>query len=78
MFYERIVYATNKWRDPAKFDIFWQCRKDSLPKALRVEDNPKDYGVDARKQNHYRTTGEVIMMDREYDCFSNKYNDFIR
>jgi hypothetical protein len=78
MFYERIVYATQKWRDPCKFDIFWQCRKESLPKHLRIEDNPKDYGLDPRKQNHYLTTGEVIMMDKEYDCFSNRYNDYIR
>lgn len=78
MFYDRIVYATQKWRDPCKFDIFWQCRKDSLPKHLRLEDNKKDFGVDPRKQNHYLTTGEVIMMDKDWDCFSNRYNDYIR
>lgn len=78
MFYERIVYATKKWKDAKKFDIFWECRRESLPKYLRIEDNPKDYGLDPKKQNHYLKTGQVIMMDKEWDCFSNNYNDYIR
>jgi hypothetical protein len=52
-------------------------RKDCLPKELRYEDNPKDVGVTEMKQDHYRNTGQVIMMDKEWDCFKNNYNDYV-
>lgn len=78
MFYERILYATKKWRNPSKFQLFWDCRKESLPKHLLLEYNKKDYGLDPVKQNHYRNTGQVIMMDREWECFSNNYNDNVK
>jgi len=29
------------------------------------------------KQDHYRNTGQVIMMDKEWDCFKNNYNDYV-
>ena len=78
MFHDRIKYAQNKWREKGKFDIFWECRKQSLPKHLLLELNAKDYGVNPMKQNHYLKYGEAIMMDREWECFTNKYNDFIK
>jgi hypothetical protein len=31
--------------------------------------------VKSLKQNHYRTTGQVIMMDEDWPCFKNTYND---
>jgi hypothetical protein len=52
-------------------------RKDCLPKELRYEDNPKDAGVTEMKQDHYRNTGQVIMMNKEWDCFKNNYNDYV-
>jgi hypothetical protein len=42
---------------------------------LRLEHTPHDLGVHPTKQDHYRLTGEVIMMDREWPCFRNAYND---
>ena len=75
MFYERIKYAEKKWNK--KFTIFWEARKKYLPKHLRREDNKSDFGVHKIKQNHYRTTGQVIMMN-EWDCFENDYNDYIK
>lgn len=78
MFYERIIYAYKKWGVKNKFDIFWDCRKESLPKHLLVEYNKKDLGVNPVKQNHYLKYGEVIMMDKEWDCFTNNYNDYIK
>ena len=75
MMYNRIKYAESQHGN--KFDIFWQMRKDCLPKELRFEDNPKDVGVTEMKQDHYRNTGQVIMMDKEWDCFKNNYNDYV-
>lgn len=75
MFRDRIVYAEKKWG--LRLDIFWDCRQDCLPAHLLIENNPNDYGIKPQKQNHYRKYGEVIMMDREWDCFENKYNEYI-
>jgi hypothetical protein len=78
MFYERIKYASKKWNNKNKFDIFWDCRKESLPKHLLLEYTPKDYGLNPVKQNHYLNTGQVIMMDKEWECFSNNYNEYTK
>jgi len=74
MFRDRIKYAETQHGN--KFDLFWEMRKDCLPRYLRIEDNPKDIGINPIKQNHYRNTGQVIMMHHEYDCFKNDYNDY--
>jgi hypothetical protein len=76
MFFDRIVYAIKQWGDIGKFDVFWECRDASLPKHLLKEAKKPVYGMDKVKQNHYRLTGEVIMMDREHSCFSNKWNNY--
>jgi hypothetical protein len=73
--YNRIKYADSQHGD--KFDIICQMRKDCYPKELTFEDNPKDVGVTEMKQDHYRNTGQVIMMDKEWDCFKNNYNDYV-
>lgn len=73
MFFNRIVYAEQEWGDI--FDIFWQMRKECLPQHLRLEDNPGDPGLSKEKQNHYRLTGQVIMMHKEWECFENDFND---
>jgi hypothetical protein len=46
-----------------RFDDLWQGRRDALPEKLRLEDNPNDPGCVPAKQDWYRTTGEVIVMD---------------
>ena len=69
MFYDRIRKAEELWGD--KLSIFWECRKEMLPKELRLEDNILDMGLCPPKQNHYRLTGEVIMME-EYGYKANK------
>jgi hypothetical protein len=74
MFFDRIKKAERKW-PKEDFSIFWEARKNFLPKNLRLEDNPGDLGVHPLKQNHFRLTGQVIMMDRDWDCFRNEYND---
>jgi hypothetical protein len=74
MFHDRIKKAESHWpgRD---FSEFWDARREYLPEHLRLEDNPADVGVKPTKQNHYRETGQVIMLDREWPCFKNDYND---
>jgi hypothetical protein len=76
MFYERIKYAESKWK--RKLPLFWESRVKYLPKELRLEDNRADFGVHKTKQNHYRLTGEVIMMNKDWECFDNDYNDYIK
>jgi len=41
---------------------------------LRLEDSPNDPGLKPPKQNHYRETGQVIMMN-DWPCFKNDFND---
>jgi hypothetical protein len=74
MFYGRIISAENKWDGEKDFSIFWDARKKYLPTKLRLEDNWQDCGLKPEKQNHYLTTGEVIMMDDEYPYYQNQFN----
>lgn len=76
MFYERIMRHERLWGK--KMDLFWQIRKACLPEHLLLEYNFKDPGLCPQKQNHFRETGEVIMMDEEWACFKNKFNDYIK
>lgn len=73
MFHGRIKTAERKWRD-TDFSLFWQARLERLPAHLRLESNPADVGCKPIKQNHYYDTGEPVMMDLDWDCFSNSYN----
>lgn len=75
MFYDRIKSAEEKW---GKLDIFWKARKETLPRYLLLEYNPKDKGLSPMKQNHYLRTGEVIMMNNDFDCFQNNYNEWMK
>lgn len=76
MLVERIRTGARAWGEEAVAQ-FWAARKACLPPYLRLEDNPKDPGVVPTKQNHYRLTGEVIMMDRDWPCFKNSFNDTV-
>ena len=76
MFYDRIKKAeTRNWKEidgsEINFKDFWDARKEYLPEHLRLEDNPDDPGLAKIKQNWYRKTGEVVMMDEEFSCFAN-------
>lgn len=73
MMHDRIKYAESQWGD--KFSVFWEMREKLLPKHLLLEYNPSDCGLKPDKQNHFRTTGQVIMMDEEWECFRNDFNE---
>jgi len=75
MFYNRIKKSETRWG--TRFGQFWAARKKYLPQYLRLEDNPADCGVVPKKQNHYLKTGQPIMMDREWPCFVNDFNDAV-
>ncbi len=72
----RIRESEGAWHD--ELEIFWAIRRQALPRDLRLEDNPADCGVKPRKQNHYRLTGQTVMMDTEWECFRNDFNDDVR
>lgn len=61
-----------------RFGVLWQARRDALPAALRLEDNPYDPGCVPDKQDHYRLTGEVIVMDLDWPCFANGFASKVR
>ena len=73
MFVDRIRHAEKMWGK--EFDMFWSYRKQRLPVELRLEDNNWDVGLKPLKQNWFRGTGQVVMMDSYYTCFKNDYYD---
>lgn len=72
MLHDRIRRAEEKWPEE-DFSLFWMARA-TLPSHLLLEKNIGDYGVRKEKQNHFRLTGQVIMMDEDWECFRNDYN----
>lgn len=76
MMHERIRRSEHLWGGGESWDtaIFWRMRRKHLPTYLRLEDNACDKGLNPVKQNHFRETGEVIMMHRDWPCFANAYN----
>lgn len=76
MLYDRLRASEAAWPDEP-LDLFWSARAAALPPHLRLEDSPHDPGCVAVKQNHYRETGQVVMMHRDWPCFANDLNDAI-
>lgn len=76
MFYERIKKHELVFGQKSG-EMFWEIRREKLPDALRLEANPADVGLNSIKQNHYLNTGQVIMMDKDWSCFKNDYNDWV-
>lgn len=73
MLYDRLR-ATEERFPGEDLSPFWAARLAKLPAHLRLEDNPYDPGCRPAKQNHYRTTGEVIMMERDYPQYVNGFS----
>lgn len=72
MLWGRIKWAEEKWGE--ELTEFWQIRNESLPDYLLLEKSPNDPGLCKKKQNHYRLTGQPVMMHREWACFANDFN----
>lgn len=73
IYFLRIKKAEPRWPEE-DFGLFWKMRQQYLPRYLRLEDSPYDPGLKPEKQNHYRKTGQVIMMT-DWPCFRNEFND---
>jgi hypothetical protein len=71
LLHDRIRHAET--RHGHRFAVLWEARQRALPTALRLEDNPNDPGAVPAKQNWYRETGEVIVMDLDWPCFTNGF-----
>lgn len=74
MLHGRIKRAEAKWPEEDLL-VFWKIRENLFPHYLLLEKNPKDVGLKPEKQNHFRETGEVIMMNYNWPCFQNSYNN---
>ena len=73
MFLERIQKAECNF-GVEEVAQFWDCRQECLPEHLLLECNPNDPGLVPEKQNHYRETGEVIMMSKKWSEFDNSFD----
>jgi hypothetical protein len=73
MFYERIKLAEKNWPEE-NLSEFWKAREDNLPAYLLREKNPNDPGLCPEKQNHYRLTGQVTCMSKEWPEFDNPFD----
>jgi hypothetical protein len=76
MMLDRILVAERNFgtSDVAQFR---RCRAECLPAYLRRECCPYDPGLVPVKQNHYRDTGEVIMMSRDFPEFDNSFDRMV-
>jgi hypothetical protein len=67
MFHDRIKASEANF---GELPLFWDARAKYLPEHLRLEDTPSTMNLCKQKQNHFRITGEPVMMF-EYDAFIN-------
>lgn len=73
LLHDRIRAVERFW--PADdFSPLWAARAASLPRFLRQEDSPGDPGCVPVKQDHYRLTGEVIVMGHEDPVFWSSFD----
>lgn len=73
MLHARIKLAELSMPDE-DYSALWAARKLAAPAHLLLEYTPTDPGVCPAKQNHYRNTGQVIMMERDWACFKNDFS----
>lgn len=73
MFAGRIRRAEERW-GKEETALFWQMREDCVPRHLRLECCPNDPGLTPAKQDHYRLTGQPVMMSRRWPVFDNAFD----
>lgn len=76
MFHDRIKKAEEFWPN-GNFNIFWKMRIQCLPKWLRLEDNPRDFGVKPEKQNTFGLTGTLPIIGKYDPVFDCEYNSLL-
>lgn len=81
MMYQRIKNTEEVWGNTQDFSVFWEMREKCLPERLLLEKNPRDpthnrsKSLSKEKQNHYRLTGQPIMMSQDFPEFRNDFED---
>lgn len=81
MSYDRIKKAEDVWGGKIDFSLFWNARKEKLPKRLLLEFNPQDPGLVPEKQEYFKNTGHIPMMsvmDKTFSCgWDDYYNNIV-
>jgi hypothetical protein len=72
LLHDRIRQMEDRW-PTADLGLFWEARALALPRGLRLEDQPFDPGCVPAKQNHYRLTGQQVMLDHDDPAFANDF-----
>jgi hypothetical protein len=73
MAYQRIKKAEARFGD--RFQVLWDARAATLPDWARLECTPGDPGLVRRKQNHFRETGEVVMMGHVWPKYWSSFDE---
>jgi hypothetical protein len=76
LLYNRLRHGEAKFGH--RFDVLWDARRDALPTYLRLEDCPNDPGAVPLKQNHYRNTGQVIVLGHEWPELWSDFDQDVR
>lgn len=75
MAYNRIKKAEARFGD--RFGVLWASRRRVLPAPLRLEANILDPGLVPVKQNHYRLTGEPIMLYHRWPDMKSEFDEAV-
>lgn len=75
MNFNRIEEAEVAWPEE-DFSLFWRAR-EFLPDKLRLELNPRDFGLHSIKQNWYLQTGCPPMMSVDDPVFACEYDELL-
>ena len=75
MNFNRIREAEKAWPEE-DFSLFWRAR-EFLPDKLRLEKNPRDFGLHSIKQNWYLNSGEVPMLSVDDPVFACGYDELL-
>lgn len=75
MLYYRIKEAEAAWSEE-DLSLFWKAR-EFLPDKLRLEKNPRDFGLHPAKQNFYMTTGCPPMLSVDDPVFACSYDELL-
>jgi hypothetical protein len=73
MLHDRLRLSEKQWPG-VDLSVFWNARRANLPSYLLLESMPGDPGCVAVKQNHYRTTGQTVVMGREDPMFASDFD----
>ena len=75
MLHNRIREAERAWPEE-DFSLFWRAR-EFLPDKLRLEKNPRDFGLHPIKQNFYLNEGCPVMMSVDDPVFACSYDELL-